>query len=304
MLSIFATIFIINFTRVFSLHYKTISHDIIGCMANTKIYGNGYSLSLWFGLPNYASDPKKPTVSELNATVNITESVAWENWSFGAQASNQIVDPSILDVGNTQTRGFANFGGTISFFYPNNWTDTNDANVVTFTALEDENVLGYIIIRADGLKTTSSAPDANKAAVANDFVYIYKVISDGWSDVNTGEAGFKYTITFQPQGDLWANAIVATSVTTVTPAAIGATDYTVGGKTPLGTYRTGRQLAAVSNIVNGYPGWYNWSSEDTSIATVDGNGVVTGVAVGGPIDIIATDKVTGTASSALAVTIA
>jgi hypothetical protein len=36
-------------------------------------------------------------------------------------------------------------------------------------------------------------------------------MSDGWSDVNTGENAFKYTITFQPQGDLWVNAYVGTA---------------------------------------------------------------------------------------------
>lgn len=273
-------------------------------MADTKITADGYGLSVWFALPNYAVDPKKPTVAEVNASANVTASVAWENYSFGAQASNQVSDPSFIDTGNTQSRGFAQFGGTISFFYPNNYTDTSNEHLTTFLALEDTGTLGYLIIRADGQKTTTGSPDENKVAVANDFVSIYKVISDGWADVNTGEVNFKYTITFQPQGDLWVNATVATAVTVVTPVAIGAADYTVGGKTPLGTYRTGRQLAAVASIVNGYPGWFNWTSEDSDIASVDQNGVVTGVSVGGPIDIIATDKITGVASTALAVTIA
>lgn len=273
-------------------------------MANTRITADGYGLSVWFALPNYAADPKKPTVAELNASVNVTSSVAWENYSFGAQASNQVSDPSFIDVGNTQSRGFAQFGGTISFFYPNNYTDTANEHLIAFEALEDPLTLGYIIIRADGQKTTAGAGDEGKIAVANDFVSIYKVISDGWSDVNTGEVNFKYTITFQPQGDLWVNAIVATASTVVTPTAIGTTDYTVGGITALGTYRTGRQLAAVTNIVNGYPGWFDWTSANPAVATVDGNGVVTGVSVGGPVNITATDKVTGAVSTALAVTIA
>lgn len=273
-------------------------------MADTKLTADGYGLSAWFALPNYAVDPKKPTVAELNACVNVTASLAWENFSFGAQASNQRSDPAWIDVGNTQSRGFAQFGGTISFYYPNNYTDSSNEYLQTFEVFEDSSVLGYVIIRADGQKTTTGEPDATKVAVANDFVSIYKVISDGWSDVVTGENDFKYSITFQPQGDLWTNATVATTVTVVTPVAIGAADYTVGGKTPLGTYRTGRQLAAVTNIVNGYPGWFTWTSEDPAIATVDQNGVVTGVSVGGPIDVTATDKVSGAVSSALAVTIA
>jgi len=273
-------------------------------MADTKINADGNALTVWFALPNYATVPAKPTVAELNATENITPSIAWENFSFGATGSNQISDPSIYDVGNTQTRGFAQFGGSISFYYPDNWTDALDQNVATFDTFSEPGILGYIIIRADGEKTTTGAPDRDKVAVANDFVWIYKVTSDGWNDTVVGEANFKYTISFIPNGDLWVNALVATSGSVVTPAAIGTTDYTVGGKTPLGTYRTGRQLAAVTNIVNGYPGWFDWSSADTSIVTVDSNGVATGVSVGGPVNVIATDKITGAASTALAITIA
>jgi len=142
----------------------------------------------------------------------------------------------------------------------------------------------------------------DKVAVAGDFVRIYKVISDGWADVNTGENAFKYSITFQPQGNLWVNAVVDTSVTVATPAAIGSADYTVGGKTPLGSYITGRQLSANSGLNSGTPGWLVWASDDTSVATVDQNGVVTGVSSGGA-DITATWEATGTSSSALSVTI-
>lgn len=271
-------------------------------MANTKIYADGNGITLWWGLPNYAADPSNPTAVELNAALDITRDVAWEGFSFGAQASNQISDPAIGDVGNTQTRGFAQFGGTISFFYPSNYTDVTDSTVQTFLALDQPRTLGYVIIRVDGEKTTSSAPDSSKPAVTGDFISVYRVMSDGWADVNTGETNFKYTITFQPQGDLWVNTVVGTHAV-ATPAAIGTPDWTVGGKTPISAYLTGRQLAAVAGEWNGYPGWFSFESDDTTIATVDANGVVTGVAVGSA-DVTATFKNTGQTSSALTVTIA
>lgn len=271
-------------------------------MANSQIYADGYGISAWFALPNYAASPSKPTVAELNATTNITASVAWENFSFGTQASNQLSDPALIDVGNTQTRGFAQFGGTISFFYPENYTDSSNVHLTTFSALDEPLTLGYIIIRADGQKTTAAAPDSGKVAVANDFVSIYKVISDGWADVNTGENSFKYTITFKPQGDLWVNAVVATAVTVVTPAAIGAADYAHPGKTPLGTYITGRQLAAVTNLINGYPGRFIWVSSDTSKGTIDQNGVFTTVAAGATT-ITAQDPISLAVSTGLAITV-
>lgn len=274
-------------------------------MANTKITADGNAISVWFALPNYAANPAKPTVAELNATQNVTASVAWDSYSFGANASNQNSDPSFIDTGNTKIRGFAQFGGSISFFYANNYTDNTDVNVQTFTALKAPRTLGYLIMRTDGLKTTSSVGDPTKIAVANDFVYIYKILSDGWADVNTGEVDFKYTITFQPQGYLYAQAIVATSATLVTPVAIGATAYasaTPGNGTPLGSYYTGRQLASVASFWNGYPGWWTWASSDSTKATIDRNGVLKAVAAGA-ITVTATDPLTGVASTPLSVTI-
>lgn len=272
-------------------------------MVNTKLNADGFAITAWWGLPNFAANPAKPTVAELTAATDVTTSIAWENFSFGSQASNQTSDPSLGDTGNTQQRGFAQFGGAASFFYPFDYVDTSNPLLTTFNLLRAPRTVGYLIFRIDGLKTTSAQPDKTKGPVAGDFISVYKVMSDGWNDVNTGENAFKYTITFQPQGDLWINAQVNTTVTVVTPVAIGTTDYTVGGKTPLGSYLTGRQLAAAAGIWNGTPGWLNWTSSDPSVATVDKNGVVTGLAVGST-DITATDPNTGAVSSPLAVAIA
>jgi hypothetical protein len=272
-------------------------------MANTKLNADGYGITAWWALPNAFANPAKPTVAELTATTDVTTAIAWENFSFGSQASNQNSDPSLGDVGNTQVRGFAAFGGTVSFFYPYNYTDSSNLLLTTFNLLRTPRTLGYLVFRVDGYKTTGAAGDKSKVPVANDFVTVYKVMSDGWSDVNVGENAFKYTITFQPQGDLWVNAVVATSVTVVTPVAIGTVNYvSPNGRTPLGSYITGRQLAAVTNIWNGYPGRFTWATSNPAVATVDANGVVRARSAG-TAQITATDPNTGTASTALSVTI-
>lgn len=274
-------------------------------MANTKLTADGLGITVWWALPNAFADPRRPTVAEMNSSaINVTDSVAWENYSFGASASTQNSDPGMGDVGNVQSRGFAQFGGTISFFYPKDYLDSANEHLITFLALEKPLTVGYLIIRVDGKKTTATVGDNQKNAVALDFLRIYKVIEDGWSDVNTGEADFKYTITFQPQGDLWINAMVApVSVATIAP--IGATAYSAaapGRGTPMGAYITGRQLASVASQWSGYPGHFNWTSSDPTKATVDANGVVRAVAAGST-SIVATHKATGLVSTALPVTI-
>lgn len=269
---------------------------------DTKILADGTALTVWWFAANAFTDWRKPTVAEFASGIDVTGSVSWENWSFGAQASQQNSDPSLRDVGNVQTRGFAQFGGQVSFFYPSNYTDVTDPEVITFMALDQPGTVGYLVVRADGLKTTSGSADEYKGIVAGDFVSIYRVQTDAWSDAVTGQNNFKYTITFLPQGDLYVNAYVGTSVSVATPAPIGASDYTVGGKTPLSAYITGRELVDDANRVNGYPGWFTWVSDDPSVASVDSNGVVTGVSAGSA-DITAVWPATNTSSSALTVTI-
>lgn len=260
-------------------------------MANTKVNSAGNIVVRW-ALPGFAANWKKPTVAEVNATLDVTDSVAWENFSFGTQASNQISDPSIADVGNVQVRGFSQFGGTISFFYPRTYNNSADANSNTFEALDVPGTLGYILMRADGVIT----PAGGRLAIAGDFWHVYRVMSDGWADVNTGEVNFKYTITFLPQGDLWTNVYVNTAVT-VTASITGGNAFTVGQKKPGVAYLTGRQVST-----DGYPGGFTWTSSDSTKATVDANGVVKGIAAGSA-NITATWPATGTASTPIAVTV-
>lgn len=274
-------------------------------MANTKLLSDGTSITAWWALPNYAVNPAKPTVAELNASRDITCDIAWDGFSFGAQASNQTSDPSLCDVGNRQTRGFAQFGGSISIFLPNTYWPLDPTNTTqgTFYALGTPGTVGYLIIRVDGRKTTAGAADAAKPAVAGDFISIYKVMSDGYSDVNTGDVNFKTAITFQPQGDLWVNSIVDTAPTIATPAPIGAANLvSPTGKTPLGTYWTGRQLAAAAGFWSGYPGWFTFSTTTPTTVSVDKNGVMRALAPGA-FSIIATDPITGISSTAYTDTI-
>lgn len=260
-------------------------------MANTKVNSAG-NLTIRWALPGFAANWKKPTVAEVNATLNVTPTVAWSDYSFGNQASNQVSDPSVADIGNAQARGFAQFGGSISFFYPNSYDNASDITSNTFDAFDEVNTLGYVLIRSDGIVT----PVGNHAAIAGDFWSVYRVISDGWSDVNTGETNFKYTITFKPQGDLWTNAYVGTAAA-VTASLNGGATMAVGDKKAGIAYITGRQVTTL-----GYPGAFDWTSSAPNIASVDANGLVKGIAAGSA-NIIATWPATGTASTPIAVTV-
>ena len=261
-------------------------------MANTNVTSGG-NLVMRFALPGFAVNWKKPTIAEVNATLDITDSVAWADLGFGAQASNQVSDPAIADTGNVQARGFAQFGGSISFFYPRAYNNAADANSNTFEALDVLGTLGYILIRSDGIVT----PAGGRIAVAGDFWDIYKVQTDGWADVNTGEAGFKYTISFLPKGDLWVNAWVG-ATPTITASIVGGNSFTVAQKKTTIAYIGGRQVHT-----DGYSGGFSWASSDSTKASVDANGTVVGVA-SGAATITATWLASGTVSSGISVTVA
>ncbi len=271
-------------------------------MTNTKVAATG-NLTAWWGTSSAFANPAKPTPTELNACLDITQAIAYDNFGFGFQASNKNSDPSWADTGNVQTRGFANYSGSISFFYPAAFDVATDNTFLTWDALDQRLTVGYLVFRFDGTKVSGTAVNASTGvaiAVANDFVRVYKVQTDAWSDVNTGEVNFKYTISFQPQGVAYVDAVVATTapapVLTVGP---GTSTISLAAEKRRNTiaYRTGRQ---VSN--NGTPSFFTYSSSDSTKATVDNNGVVTGVGIG-TANITATDKVTGAQSTALAITV-
>jgi len=271
-------------------------------MTNTKIATSG-NLTAWWGTSSAFANPAKPTPTELNACLDITQAIAYDNFGFGFQASNKSSDPSWADVGNVQTRGFLNYSGSISFFYPNAFDVSTDNSFLTWDALDQRLTVGYLVIRVDGTKVAGTAVNSSTGvaiAVANDFVRVYKVQTDGWSDVNTGEVNFKYTISFQPQGLAYVDAVVATTapVPIIGLAAGGTTLSLAAGKKTTITYRTGRQLAT-----NGTPSFFTYSSSDTTKATVDSNGTVVPLASTGSVTITATDKVTG-ATGTLALTLA
>jgi hypothetical protein len=270
-------------------------------MTNTKLAATG-NLTAWWGLSGAFASPAKPTVAELNACLDITTSIAYDSFGFGTQASNKNSDPSWADTGNVQTRGFANYGGNINFFYPAAFDIATDQTFLTWDALDQQGTLGYLIFRFDGTKVSGTAVNATTGvaiAIANDFVRVYKVQTDGWTDVNTGEVNFKYGITFQPQGQIYVDAVVATTapVPVLTLTGGGSTMTVAGGKKTTVAYRTGRQLATI-----GTPSFFTYSSSDGTKATIDSNGTITPIAAG-VVTFTATDKVTGAVSTGLAITL-
>ena len=245
-------------------------------MTDVKVPASG-NIRVWWALPNAFANWQAPTAAEINACLDISDSISWNDFGFGIQASNTIDDPAITAIGKVSDRGAAQFGGTISLYYPRDFDDASSDYALAYDALDQPRTTGYIVWRMDG--------EQQQAAAANgDLVSVAKVITDGYAESIVGEEAFRYTITFLSQGDLAYRTVVnSTSTVVVTPSTL---TLAAGESAQLTATVGGR------NYTNGV----KWTSSDPGEYTVSSGGVVTGVG-GASTTITATYENAGTSDT-------
>ena len=69
------------------------------------------SIRIWFLTSNGVANPEAPTLAELNAGLDISDAISWNDKDFGVQASNTSSDPAITAKGDGAHRGAAQPGG-------------------------------------------------------------------------------------------------------------------------------------------------------------------------------------------------
>ena len=227
-------------------------------MTDVKVPASG-NIRVWFGLANSFANYKNPTAAEINAMLDISDSISWNDFSFGLQASNTLDDPAITAIGKVSSRGASQFGGTMSFYYPGAFGDVSNDYANTYDALDRPRTVGFVVVRVDGEERATVAQNG-------DLVQVFKVMTDGYAESITGEDAFRYTVTFLSQGDLAVRTVVGGG-TVVTPATLA---IAAGAKSKLTATVGGR------NYTNGV----KWTTSDATKATVSTAGVVTGVAAG------------------------
>jgi hypothetical protein len=250
----------------------------------TKLPANGHITVLW-ALPNAFSNYKAPTTAELNAALNLSKSISWNDFDFGMQASNSQNDPSLADLGNVIDRGAAQFGGSISFYYPKDYDDPTSDYSLVYDAMDTPRTRGFIVARIDGNKETT------QAFADGDYVHVMEVMTDAATNVVTGEEAFRYTVNFLQQGALAVYTVARTGT-----VAVAVTPTTLAS--------SAGDFDRITATVEGreYTNGVKWSSSDRSIATVSEAGVVSSLAAGSAT-ITATFEPTGaTATCAVTVT--
>lgn len=239
-------------------------------MTDIKLPASG-NIRVWWALENAFSNWEAPTAAEINACLDISDSISWNDFDFGLQASNTIDDPAITAIGKVSDRGAAQFGGGLSFYYPGAFGDASNDYSLTYDALDQPRTRGFLVIRIDGTETSATAQ-------TGDLVHVFRVMTDGYAESITGEEAFRYTITFLSQGDLAVRTVVGGG-SVVTPSTLAVA---VGASEALTATVGGRK----------YTNGVKWSTSDATKATVSSAGIVTGVAAGSAT-ITATYEATG-----------
>jgi hypothetical protein len=227
-------------------------------MTDVKVPASG-NIRVWWALPNAFANYEVPTASEINACLDISDAISWNDFDFNLEASNQIDDPAITAIGKVIDRGYTNFGGSLSLYYPRSFDDATSTYSLAYDALDAPRTLGYIVMRIDGAESTDQATNG-------DLVHCFKVMTDGYAESITGEEAFRYTVTMLPQGDYVVRTVVGGGNVTGVDATLALNAGNVGVL---------KGLWGGRNYTNGL----EWTSSDTAKATGRA-GVVTAVAAG------------------------
>lgn len=269
-------------------------------MTDIRLPSSG-NIRVWFTPTNGFAIPEAPTKPELDASLDISDAISWNDFDFGTQASTTSSDPAITAKGNVTSRGSAQYGGGLSFYYPGAFGDNSNKYSLVFDALRLPGTAGFITIRMDGKElytTTSTASYPGTQAQANDLVTVYKVETAGYAEAITGEEAFRYTVTFLSKGLLASQVVVR-----ATSAAPTVTISPASGTISLAANTKLAFTAAVNT--RSYTRGVKWTSSDTTKVAVSKNGIATKVAgaTAGSVTITATYPETNTASTSATITV-
>jgi hypothetical protein len=245
-------------------------------MTDVRVPASG-NIRVWWALESAFADYKNPTAAEINASLDISDAISWNDFDFNLEASNSLEDPAITALGKVAYRGFTNWGGGISLYYPKNFDDASSIYSQTHDLLDVPRTKGFVVMRIDGTEAALAAADG-------EMVHVLKVMTDGYADSTVGEEAFRYTINLLPQGKYAVRTVVGAGAVALSDATISsaAGDFDA--------------LTATWGTRN-YTGGLTWTTSDPTVATVSNGGIVSSVATG-------TATITATSPSATADTCA
>lgn len=218
-------------------------------------------VTVWIAPAGAIANFDAPTAAEINAMHMASASISWNDYDFGLQASSTLQDPSLADITNYTDFGAANYGGSMSFYYPKDYDDASNLHSVVYDMTDKPWTELEVVVRIDGdVKTSVPAQDG-------DMVSVYSVLTDSESNSLQGEDALRRTVGMLQQGAFAHRVPVGSHEITVTPEA---PTVTAGKAVALEAKVQGRVFT------NGL----EYRSENPEIAVVSPAGVVKGVSTG------------------------
>lgn len=245
-----------------------------------KIQANGNIRVTW-ALEAAVTVPEFPTATQLNAGLNLSSAISWEDYALGSTGSDDIDDRALTDLGNEVSRGSANYEAVLDFFREANRADSTSSYLNAFQAFRTSDVVGYLVTRVGIPSSTAFA--------AGDIVSVFRVIISHTTDVATGDTSTKFQVTFLSQGLLHTHTVVQSA-----SAILGVpttNTRAVNSRLVLAPTLDGRSIRSVATYTSSAP----------AIATVSNQGVVVARAAGSAT--ITVSYAGGGAAAVLALTV-
>lgn len=244
--------------------------------------------------PTAFTNYKWPTVTQANSGTDLEDVVLWEDYGFGVQASETTSQPAVSAKSATETRGQANYGGTMSFPYPGAYADNGNQLSRVYDVFQYPWTELYIATSVDGEIGEVGQPALTMAFANGDYMSLYKIKTDAWSDMTEGDDPLRYTINMLKSGGLAHYTVVSTTapVLAVTPATATGT---VAAKTKV----------VLKATVNGreYTRGVVWTTSNAAVATVSAAGVVTVLSAGAATITASVPGTTTSVTQTMAVTV-
>jgi hypothetical protein len=173
----------------------------------TKSTSNGKIKVVWVPLANLSGTEDEflaePSVTDMTASgsIDLTEAIAFDGYDLGSTDSNKIEDRGIIDTTAVESRGFAQFSGSLTFFRG----ITSETSGAYYNAYEAFKASTDGTRPAGFLVTRINTPNATALATSQ-IVSAYKFIADAFMDDTEGEDSVKFMVNFAPQGKVAVNA--------------------------------------------------------------------------------------------------
>ena len=223
------------------------------------------------------TDLAVPLPAELNNTggtsgmQKASQSISWNDWSFGLEASETNNEPSLADAASYEEFGQSNYGGDVSFYMPATYDDNSNAHSVIYDLTDQPGTINDISIRIDGDKPVGSD------FVNGDYVSAFRAEIGGEANPFTPGESKRRTVSYNQKGDFSHYTVVGPHTIVAIPPA--TTPWAAGRKARLRASVQGREYtnalefrSSDASVVDIYKGGFyevTGTAGDTATITIE-----------------------------------